>query len=75
MDIFSEIMLIILCLLGFLKWGTPTAGWFIMQHPPKMNDLRVPPFEETSIQTHFDELFNFLLQCMMIFMLYIIPSR
>ena len=27
----------------------PIAGWFIMESPIKMNDLEVPPFEETPI--------------------------
>ena len=29
--------------------GTPTYGWFTMEHPIKMHDLGVPPFQETSI--------------------------
>ena len=29
--------------------GTPTYGWFTMEHHIKMHDLGVPPFQETSI--------------------------
>ena len=29
--------------------GTPTYGWFIMEHPIKMHNLGVPPFQETAI--------------------------
>ena len=29
--------------------GTPIAGGFIRENPTRMDDLRVPPFEETSI--------------------------
>ena len=36
---------------GFHKWGYPQARWMVyfMENPINMNDLRVPPFQETSI--------------------------
>ena len=33
----------------FPKIGVPQNGWFIMEHPMKMDDLGVPPFKETSM--------------------------
>ena len=33
----------------FPKIGVPQNGWFIMEHPIKMDDLEVPLFLETPI--------------------------
>ena len=33
----------------FHKWGVPKNCWFVMENPTKMDDLGVPPFQETSI--------------------------
>ena len=29
--------------------GTPKKGWFIIGHPPKIDDLGVPLFKETPV--------------------------
>ena len=34
---------------GFIYGGTPMAGCFTMEHPTKLDDLGVCPFQETSI--------------------------
>ena len=37
----------------FPKIGVPQNGWFMMENPIRMDDLRVPLFSETSISLSF----------------------
>ena len=37
--------------------GAPPNGWFIMEHAIKIDDLRVPLFQETSISSVLMHLF------------------
>ena len=43
---------------GFPKIGVPQNGWFIMEHPIKMDDLVVPLFSETSIYRNWTMMFS-----------------
>ena len=37
---------------GSINGGTPIARWFSMETPVKMDDLEVPPFQETPIYVY-----------------------
>ena len=40
---------------GSHKWGTPIAGWFIMETPIRLDDLGVPPFQETHVYIYISK--------------------
>ena len=42
----------------FPKIEVPQNGWFMIEHPIKMDDLGVPPFSETSIYIKQQQIHN-----------------
>ena len=42
--------------MGVSKIGVPQNGWFIIENPIKMEDLRIPLFLETPICARVDQL-------------------
>ena len=45
---------------GFLQWGTPIAGWFVLEKPISIDKWLkgVPPFQEPETFRHFSDLFG-----------------
>ena len=46
---FTVLLDFVYVLVGFHKWWIPKNGLFVMEPPIKIDDLGVPPFQETSI--------------------------
>ena len=45
--------------------GVPLNGWFIREHPIKMDDLGIPPFVETPIYsfTYIYTYYTYICEC------------